>query len=122
MPNKPSLNESFSRAMNYYKSLRNTSNKDIADALDIPATTVSSWNTGRHLPDMERLHKLATYLKAPLDQFFHFAPDKIPDKELSTLHNKINTDKEFVLFLKVFLSLPAEDRHLLKVLALKLKG
>ena len=122
MPNKPSLNESFSRAMNYYKSLRNASNKDIADALGIPATTVSSWNTGRHLPDMERLHKLANYLKAPLDQFFHFSPDKIPDKELSNLHNKINTDKEFVLFLKVFLSLSAEDRHLLKVLALKLKG
>lgn len=42
MPNKAPLNENFSRAMAYYKSLRGKNNKDIADALDIPPTTISA--------------------------------------------------------------------------------
>ena len=74
MSEKSPLNESFSRAMAYYKALTGKNNKEIADALSLPATTVSAWNTGRHLPDMDRLQRLATYLDAPLDQFFDFLP------------------------------------------------
>lgn len=121
MLEKPPLNESFSRAMNYYKTLRGKNNKDIADALNLPATTVSAWNTGRHLPDMDRLQKLTNYLEAPLDQFFDFSLDKIPDKELSDLHNRINTDEELVTFLKLFLQLSNEDKHLLTMVAIKLQ-
>lgn len=122
MSNQSPLNESFSRAMNYYKSLRKKNNKDISDALNLPATTVSSWNTGRHLPDMDRLQKLSTYLNAPLDQFFDFSLDKIPDKELADLHNQLDTDKELVQFLKIFTQLSNEDKHLLTTLALKIKN
>ena len=122
MSNQSPLNESFSRAMNYYKSLRKKNNKDISDALNLPATTVSSWNTGRHLPDMDRLQKLSTYLNAPLDQFFDFSLDKIPDKELADLHNQLDTDNELVQFLKIFTQLSNEDKHLLTTLALKIKN
>ena len=120
MSEKSHLNESFSMAMAYYKNLAGKNNKEIADALNIPATTVSSWNTGRHLPDMERLQKLAIYLNAPLDQFFEFSLDKLPDKELSDLHNRLDTDKEFAQLLKLFIQLTDEDKHLLVMLALKL--
>ena len=122
MLNKSPLNESFSRAMNYYKTLRGKNNKDIADALNLPATTVSAWNTGRHLPDMDRLQRLANYLEAPLDQFFDFSLDKIPDKELSDLRSKLDTDDALVQFLKVFNQLSDEDKHLLTTLAFKIKG
>lgn len=121
MPTKPPLNESFSRAMSYYKTLKGKNNKEIAEALNIPATTVSSWNTGRHLPDMDRLQRLSSYLDAPIEQFFEFSPDKTPDKELSNLHNLIENDAELVKFLKVFLQLSAEDKHLITVLSLKIK-
>lgn len=120
--NKSPLNESVSRAMNYYKTLRNVNNKDIAEALNLPATTISAWNTGRHLPDMDRLQRLSNFLNAPLEQFFEFSLDKIPDKELSYIHNCIDTDEELLQFLKVFIKLSDEDKHLLTVLAIKIKG
>ena len=120
--NKSPLNESVSRAMNYYKNLRKVNNKDIAEALDLPATTVSAWNTGRHLPDMDRLQRLANFLDAPLEQFFNFSLDNIPDKELASLHNCLDTDEKLVQFLKVFTKLSDEDKHLLTLLAIKIKG
>ena len=120
--NKSPLNESVSKAMNYYKNLRNVNNKEIAEALNLPATTISAWNTGRHLPDMDRLQRLATFLNAPLEQFFDFSLDKIPDKELSYLHNCIDTDDELAQFLKVFMKLSDEDKHLITLLVLKIKG
>ena len=120
--NKSPLNESVSRAMNYYKNLRNVNNKDIAEALNLPATTISAWNTGRHLPDMDRLQRLATFLNAPLEHFFEFSLDKISDKELSYLHSCIDTDDELVQFLKVFTKLSDEDKHLITLLVLKIKG
>lgn len=118
---KPPLNESFVRAMAYYKALTGKNNKDIADALNLPPTTVSSWNTGRHLPDMDRLQKLANYLNAPIEQLFDFSLDKIADKDLADLHHQLDTDSELVQFLKVFTKLSDEDKHLLTMLMLKIK-
>ena len=117
---KAPLNESFSRAMAYYKALREKSNKDIADALEIPPTTISAWNTGRHLPDMERLQRLATYLNAPIEQFFNFSPESLPNKEISDLQEKLTTDNELVQFLRLFQKLSDEDKHLLVTLAIKI--
>lgn len=120
MINKSPLNENFSKAMNYYKTLRGKNNKDIADSLELPATTVSAWNTGRHLPDMDRLQRLANYLDAPLSQFFEFSPDSITDKDLANLHARLDTDEELATFLKLFIKLSDEDKHLLTVLAIKI--
>ena len=120
VPTKSPLHESFAKAMNYYKSLRNLNNKEIADALNLPATTISAWNTGRHLPDMDRLQRLAKYLDAPLVQFFDFSLDNIPDKELAILHRQLDTDEALIHFLKTFSKLSDEDKQLLAVLANKI--
>ena len=122
MSGNPTLNESFSRALSYYRTLKGKNNKELAEALGIPATTVSAWSTGRHLPDMDRLQKLATYLDAPLEQFFNFSLENLPSKELQAIHYQLDTDTELAQFLKIFLQLSDEDKHLLTVLALKLKG
>lgn len=115
------LNDSFSRAMAYYKALTGKSNKDISDALHIPATTVSAWNTGRHLPDMDRLQRLATYLNAPLDQFFNFSVDKPEtDKELPYLLTLVKSDEDLLILLKLLLKLSDEDRALISQLATKI--
>ena len=47
--------------------------------------------------------------------------EKLPEKEIIELHNKIDTDKEFVKFLKIFLQLSDENKHLLTLLAIKIK-
>lgn len=119
MSYKTPFNENFSRAMAYYKALRNKSNKDISVALDIPTTTISAWNTGRHLPDMERLQKLANYLDAPIEHFFNFSTETLPNKEISALYEKLNTDSELLQFLKLFLKLSEEDKHLIATIVIK---
>jgi transcriptional regulator with XRE-family HTH domain len=121
MNNSP-LNTNFSLALNYYKTLRKTTVKDISDALQVPPTTISSWNTGRHLPDMGRLQKLANYLNAPIEQFFEFSIEKMPEKDIIELHNRIDTDEDFVKFLKIFIRLSDENKNLLTTIALKLKN
>jgi transcriptional regulator with XRE-family HTH domain len=120
MANNTDLSKNFSIALNYYKTIRKKSVKEIADALCLPASTVSSWNTGRHLPDMERLQRLSEYLDAPLEQFFEFSLDNIPDKDLMNIHNKIDTDNSLVQFLKLFLQLSEDDRHLVTLLTYKI--
>lgn len=122
MNNTVSLNNNFSMAMSYYKTLRKKNNKDIAEALRLPATTISAWNTGRHLPDMGRLQKLANYLEAPIEQFFDFSISNIPNKELVDLHSRIDTDEDLVQFLKIYLQLSDENKNLMTLLALKIKG
>lgn len=115
------LNDNFSRAMAYYKALTGKNNKDISDALNIPATTVSAWNTGRHLPDMDRLQRLATYLNAPLDQFFSFTIDKQDtDKELAYLLTLIKSDEDLLIILKLLLKLSDEDKALITQLITKI--
>jgi transcriptional regulator with XRE-family HTH domain len=120
VPFSASLYENFPVAMNYFKHLRKKSNKDISDALGLPSSTVSSWNTGKHLPDMDRLQRLAEYLDAPIEQFFKFSPEYPKDSELITLHNIIDTDTELRNFVKLYSSLSAENKHLITLLTHKI--
>lgn len=71
---------------------------------------------------MGRLQKLANYLNAPIEQFFEFSLERMPEKDIAELHNRIDTDEEFVKFLKVFLQLSDENKNLLTVIAFKLKN
>lgn len=120
MANNVDLYKNFAVALNYYRTVRQRSIKDISTALNLPASTVSSWNTGRHLPDMERLQRLSEYLDAPLDQFFQFSLDKDADEELVELHNKLDTDKDLAQFLKMFVKLSDDDKRLITLLAHKI--
>jgi transcriptional regulator with XRE-family HTH domain len=120
MTNSSPLLSNFSIALNYYRTLRKKSIKDISEALQLPASTISSWNTGRHLPDMDRLQRLAEYLNAPIEQFFNFSPEAPRDSELIALHNKLDTDSDALNFLKLYVSLPEEDKRLLTLLAFKI--
>lgn len=121
MANNSALSKNFAIALNYYKTVQQKSIKEIADALGLPASTVSSWNTGRHLPDMERLQRLADYFNAPIEQFFNFSPEKTQDKDLEELHNKINSDQELMYFLKRFLQLSEDDKRLITLLIHKIQ-
>jgi transcriptional regulator with XRE-family HTH domain len=72
------LTKQFTRALNYYIAISGKTKKDIADSIGVPPTTFSSWSNGKHLPDMDRLQVLATYLEAPVSQFFEFTSLSAP--------------------------------------------
>lgn len=92
------LTENFVRALRYYISVSGKTKKEIADALGVPPTTFSSWSNGKHLPDMEKLQALATYLKAPVSQFYNFTaitekPDPLLNELLQAYPQLDNEDK-----------------------------
>ena len=103
----PSLTDNFTKALSYYRTVTGKKNRDIASAIGVPETTFSSWSNGKHLPDMEKLQKLADYLNAPIQQFFSFS---IPQE-----------DKALKELISVASELPDEDKDLLRIVALKIK-
>lgn len=102
-----SLSDNFVKALSYYRTVAGKKNREIASAIGVPETTFSSWSKGTHLPNMEKLQKLADYLNAPISQFFSFS---IP-KEDQALQELIAVASE----------LPDEDKNLLRIVALKIK-
>ena len=68
MSGKSDLTDNFVKALNYYITVSGKTKKEIADAIGVPPTTFSSWSNGKHLPDMDRLQALSSYLKAPVSQ------------------------------------------------------
>lgn len=92
------LTENFVRALRYYISISGKTKKEIADAIGVPPTTFSSWSNGKHLPDMEKLQALATYLNAPISQFYDFTaviekPDPLLNELIQTYPQLANEDK-----------------------------
>jgi transcriptional regulator with XRE-family HTH domain len=95
-----SLTYNFTKALNYYQSLSGKTKKEIAEAIDVPPTTYSSWSNGKHLPDMDKLQRLANYFKAPIEQFFNFTaltpPDTITQEMLDTFSQLSSEEKLLV--------------------------
>jgi transcriptional regulator with XRE-family HTH domain len=60
--------EQFSKNLRRVLSTRGIKQIELAEALKIPVTTVSAWNTGRHLPELERLMMLCDYLAIPVGE------------------------------------------------------
>lgn len=95
----PSLTDSFTKALSYYRTVAGKKNREIAAAIGVPETTFSSWSNGKHLPDMDKLQNLANYLNAPIGQFFHFelpVNDPLQDQILQNLSKLSEEDKEII--------------------------
>jgi transcriptional regulator with XRE-family HTH domain len=108
MSTKSTLTDNFTRALNYYISASGKTKKEIADAIKVPPTTFSSWTTGRHLPDMEKLQALSEYLGAPISQFYEFTV--IVEKQDPLLEE----------IMQLFPQLSNEDKLLVRAVAVRI--
>ena len=63
-----SIYKQFSKNLRRVLSMRGIKQVEIAKAIDVPATTISSWTTGRHLPELDRLMMLCNYLEMPVGE------------------------------------------------------
>ena len=104
MSTKNLLTANFVQALNYYILVSGKTKKDIAEAIGVPPTTFSSWTKGKHLPDMDKLYTLSSYLNAPLTQFFHFTAITEP------------TDQLLLEIYDLCKQLPTEDKQLVRAL------
>ena len=111
MRDKQPLTYNFVKALSYYQTLAGKTKKEVSDAIGVPPTTYSSWSNGKHLPDMDKLQRLADYLRAPIDQFFNFTalntpPDPIVEEMLDTFSKLSSEEKLLVRALTIKLSKP----------------
>ena len=56
------MNQTFSKALNYYLNLRGKTQQDLINDLNYSSSTVSQWCNGKTIPRMDRIKDLATYL------------------------------------------------------------
>ena len=102
MSGKSDLTDNFVKALNYYITVSGKTKKEIADAIGVTPTTFSSWSNGKHLPDMDRLQVLSSYLKAPVSQFYKFTAlaEKPPDpllEEMIQAFNKLSNEDKLII-------------------------
>ncbi len=102
MSGKSDLTDNFVKALNYYITVSGKTKKEIAEAIGVPPTTFSSWSNGKHLPDMDRLQALSSYLKAPVSQFYKFTAlsEKPQDpllEEMIQAFNKLSNEDKLII-------------------------
>ena len=56
------MNRTFSKALNYYLSLKGKTQQDLINDLNYSSSTVSQWCNGKNIPRMDRITAIATYL------------------------------------------------------------
>ena len=55
------LKATFSKNLNYYLSLKNKTQKEVAEAINVLASTFNTWCTGSAMPRMGKIQSLADY-------------------------------------------------------------
>ena len=64
---------------------RGLTQEALADALNVSAQTVSKWECGTSVPDVQLLPEIAVYFGVTIDQLFAMTPDQ----ELERIENRI---------------------------------
>ena len=82
------MNKTFSKALNYYLSLRGKTQQDLINDLNFSSSTVSQWSTGKNIPRMDRIKTIAKYLE--IDK-----TDLLRDPEIFS-KEKFTTDPELI--------------------------
>lgn len=56
----------FGENLNYFIKMKEKTQSEVADELDVPRTTFNTWSVGKVVPGMKMLNKLATYFGCTL--------------------------------------------------------
>jgi Predicted transcriptional regulators len=79
------------------------SQQELSLKLNIPRTTISSWELGRRSPDIKMLEILADFFKVSIDYLIGKTDTRNPvqvDKVLKSIHNMIKNDDELADYLQ----------------------
>lgn len=117
------MNRTFSKALNYYLSLKGKTQQDLINDLNYSSSTVSQWCNGKNIPRSGRIKAIATYLGID-------ATDLLKDPEVFS-KEKFNADPSLIAELldrkpilyelfKLEITLPDKDLKLLTKFALRL--
>lgn len=111
----------FAKNLNYYIALNNKQQIDVAKDLDIKPTTFNMWCTGKSLPGMGKVQKLADYFRIGKSDLVDEKLDSDPISDARILNNI-----EVMDMVQKFLKLPLDDRkaieHLIESLSKKVES
>lgn len=100
----PNIESNFKKNLIYYLNLRQKSQSDLAKAIGVAKTTVSSYVNGVSMPRMDKIDKICDYLNIKRSDLLESNPDDVnEDKELMLLARDINdlTDEERELIISM---------------------
>lgn len=99
----------FARNLNYYISLSGKQQKEIANDLGFQPTTFNTWCTGKIIPGMGKVQKIADYFKIGKSDLLDDKLDSNP-----VLDAQILADTELMNMIKKYIGLSVNDRAAIK--------
>ena len=95
----------FAKNLNYYISVNDKKQNEIARDLDINASTLNMWCKGNAFPSVGKIQKLADYFKIGKSDLIDEKLDSDPK-----LDARILADTELMNLIKKYIHLSIEDR------------
>lgn len=95
------------------------SQQDLSIALDIPRTTISSWESGSRTPELMTMQKLAEFFKVPIDYLLGRTDSRNPvhtENIVQNIYEVIQDDPELTDFIEKL-----ANRRDLQVISKKIK-
>ena len=99
----------FAKNLNYYIFQSGKQQKEIANELGFHSTTFNTWCTGKIIPGMGKVQKIADY--------FNIGKSDLLDNKLDsdpTLDAKILSDTETIELIRKYYSLSLNDKNAIK--------
>lgn len=80
----------FVQKLNYYMSINNKTQMDLMKDLNLSSATVSSWCTGKKLPRMDKVQKLADYFGITKSDLIENKTENTSTLKIVELYNQLN--------------------------------
>lgn len=113
----------FAKALTYYLALANKNQQDLINDLGYSSSTVSQWCTGKTVPRMDRIEKVAQYLNISTTDLLRdpllYNKDKFQADPV-LIANLLNSKPKLYELFKQSLPLTDRDLELLTGIALRI--
>ena len=78
-----------------YRKINRWSQEELADRLEVSRQTISKWEVGKNIPELEKLIKLAELFKISVDELVKDNIDIVYKENFNDLSNDENTGENF---------------------------
>lgn len=104
----------FARNLNTYISLNQKQQKEVAEAIGEKPTTLNMWCSGKSLPNVGKIQKLADYFRIGKTDLTDEKGDSDADMEFTDAIVKISrNDKRFAKIIVGYNKLPTDKKDLI---------
>lgn len=103
----------FARNLTYYIALNGKMQTEVAKDIGVNATTLNTWCTGKAMPALGKIQRLADYFGVGKSDLTDEKPELDTNDEYKSICAKIGAqDKRFQRVMVAYYNLPVEDKTL----------